>query len=94
MGIPRISFILRLLLISAGLPPFRSSHFVNSQATGIVTEIDGRGFEAVAVINGDNHHLGLFETAEKAKEAVEQAQANYLAGIIRGAGGTKPTLTS
>lgn len=47
------------------------------KATGIVSEVDGEGFEAVAVINGDNHHLGRFETAEQAKDAVEQAQANY-----------------
>jgi hypothetical protein len=49
------------------------------KATGVVSEIDGRGFEAVAVIDGNNHHLGRFNTAEQAKEAVEQAQANYLA---------------
>jgi hypothetical protein len=52
------------------------------KATGIVTEIDGRGFEAVAVINGENRHLGRFETADRAKDAVEQARANYIyAGI-------------
>jgi hypothetical protein len=52
------------------------------KATGIVTEIDGRGFEAVVVINGDNHHLGRFQTEEQAKGAVEQAQANYEGGIV------------
>jgi hypothetical protein len=47
------------------------------KAAGVVSEIDGKGFEVVAVINGNNHHLGRFETAEQAKDAVEQAQANY-----------------
>ena len=42
------------------------------KATGIVSEVDGKGFEAVAVINGDNHHLGLFESADQAKDAVER----------------------
>jgi hypothetical protein len=52
------------------------------KATGIVTEVDGRGFEAVAVIDGENRHLGRFETADRAKDAVEQAQANYEADMI------------
>jgi hypothetical protein len=64
------------------------------KATGIVSEVDGKGFEAVAVINGENHHLGLFESAEKAKDAVEQAQANYEAGILVQTEGTKPNLLS
>ena len=51
------------------------------KATGIVSEVDGKGFEAVAVINGENHHLGRFESVEQAKAAVEQVQANYKADI-------------
>lgn len=47
------------------------------KATGVVTEVDGKGFDAVAIINGDIQHLGRFKTAEQAKDAVEQAQANY-----------------
>jgi hypothetical protein len=53
------------------------------KATGIVAEIDGRGFEAVAIIDRGNQHLGRFETAERAKDAVEQARANHEAAISR-----------
>ncbi len=74
------------------VPPVPSDDL--DKATGIVTEIDGRGFEAVAIIDGENRHLGRFESAEEAKSAVEQAQAKYEAGIIRQAEGTKPTLPS
>jgi hypothetical protein len=49
----------------------------SDKAAGIISEVGGKGFDAVAVINGDDHHLGRFQSVEQAKDAVEQTQANY-----------------
>jgi hypothetical protein len=89
--------------LDPGAIPGESSYYLDvppvldddlDKAVGIVSEIDGRGFEAVAIINENNHHLGRFESAEQAKEAVEQAQAKHEASINQKAGGTRPSLPS
>jgi hypothetical protein len=56
VGIPRISFIRLLLVISAGLPPFRSSHFVNSPintvcSTSTFLTQTVTGFKAPAILS-------------------------------------------